>query len=208
MCLKKLFNGLIALAFIAGISSCGNTTQSGQAPTGVTATPADSGSVNVAWTATSDATSYIVYYGTYSGITPDTGNYTGQVSATSTSVKISGLTAGTIYYFIVVSVSSTGQSPQSDTASATPSAVLVLLSTVTQGAAAGTVIISWTAVATATAYNIFYSQGTDLGTSGTAWPVVSPPNTSATITGLASGQTYYFTVTASVASTSSSLVTP
>ncbi len=194
--------------FIAGISSCGNTNQSAQTPSGVTAAPMGTGAVNVSWTAASGATSYIVYYGTNSGITPVAGNFTGQVNTYSTSAVITGLTDGTAYYFIVVAISSSGSSPQSLTVSATPSAVAFIPATVIQGTAAGTVIVSWPAFTGATSYNIFYSQGTDLGTSGTAWPPVAPPATSATITGLTSGQTYYFTVTASVASTSSSIVTP
>ena len=208
MHLKKIFNGFLPLMFIALISSCGNANQSATTPTGVTASPIGSGSVNVSWAAASNASSYIVFYGTNSAITPVAGYFTGQVSSFSTSATVNGLTNGTLYYFIVVAISSTGQSPPSLTASATPSAVSFIPSTVSQGGTAGTVIVSWAAVTGASSYNIYYSQGTDLGTSGTAWPDVSAPDTSATVTGLVSGQTYYFTVTASLASTSSSLVVP
>src|ERR1700758_4221946 len=61
-------------------------------------------------------------------------------------------------------------------------------------AADTTVSLTWTAVARATSYNVYYSATSGVTTAnGTKVGVTQP---SATITGLTNGTTYYFIVTA------------
>lgn len=87
------------------------------APTAVTATPGPN-SVALSWTASANATSYNVYYSTSSTIA--VGGGTKVSGITGTTETVSGLTAGTAYYFIVTAVNAGGESLASAAASATP----------------------------------------------------------------------------------------
>ncbi|HJV67155.1 MAG TPA: protease pro-enzyme activation domain-containing protein [Geomonas sp.] len=91
------------------------------APTGLTATPGN-GSVTLTWVASSGATSYGVYRGTASGAESATPIASG---LTATSYTDSGLSNGTTYFYRVTASNSAGTSPPSGEASATPSAVLL-----------------------------------------------------------------------------------
>lgn len=85
------------------------------APAGLTAT-AGNGSVGLTWGASPGATSYNVYRGTAPGAegTSPTG------TTTSASFTDTGLTNGTAYYYTVTASNSTGASPRSNEATATP----------------------------------------------------------------------------------------
>jgi hypothetical protein len=87
------------------------------APTGLTAT-AGNAQVSLTWTASSGATSYKVKRSTVSG-----GPYTVIApSVTATTYTDTGLTNGTTYFYVVSAVNTGGESPNSDQASATPTA--------------------------------------------------------------------------------------
>jgi len=88
------------------------------APTGLAAT-AGNAQVALSWSASSGATSYVVYEGTSSGGEAKTPVLTG---VTGTSTTITGLTNGTAYYFTVAAVNAGGTSAPSAQASATPTA--------------------------------------------------------------------------------------
>lgn len=85
------------------------------APTNLTAT-AGNAQVSLSWTASSGATSYNVKRSTTSG-----GPYSNiATGVTSTSFTNTGLTNGTTYFYVVSGVNSSGESPNSNQASATP----------------------------------------------------------------------------------------
>jgi titin len=145
------------------------------APTNVVAT-AGNASVSLSWSAVTSATAYKVYQGS-----------TLLTTTASTSYTATGLTNGTAYSFTVVATNAGGSSPASASASATPQPPAPTAPTnlaATPGNAQ--VVLSWTASAGATSYQV-YSGSTLLGTTAT---------TSYTATGLTNGATYSFTVVA------------
>lgn len=88
-------------------------------PSKLTASAAGSGQINLSWTAsaTSGAT-YNVYESTTSGFAPAPSNRIASGVA-STSYAVTGLTAGTTYYYRVTAVNAGGESAASNQASAT-----------------------------------------------------------------------------------------
>ena len=85
------------------------------APTGLSAAPGNA-QVSLAWTASSGATSYNVKRSTSNG-----GPYSTVASPTGTSYADTGLTNNTTYYYVVTAVNASGESSNSNQASATPS---------------------------------------------------------------------------------------
>ncbi|HZU97267.1 MAG TPA: fibronectin type III domain-containing protein, partial [Planctomycetota bacterium] len=83
-------------------------------PTNVTATTVSQTQINVMWTASSGATSYVVSRGTQSG-----GPYSQIGTTSTTSFQDTGLTANTTYYYVVQAVNAGGSSANSSQASAT-----------------------------------------------------------------------------------------
>jgi fibronectin type 3 domain-containing protein len=84
------------------------------APTGLTAT-AGNAQVNLAWNASTGATSYHVKRSTTNG-----SGYAQVGTSTTASFNDPGLTNGTIYYYVVTALNSAGESGNSNQASATP----------------------------------------------------------------------------------------
>ncbi|HXT20224.1 MAG TPA: pre-peptidase C-terminal domain-containing protein, partial [Thermoanaerobaculia bacterium] len=104
-------------------STCTSVTPAGAActppaaPTGVSATAASSSAINVSWTASAGATSYIILRSTTSG-----GPYTQVGTSSTTSFADSGLSCNTTYYYVVQASNGTCASGNSAQASATTSA--------------------------------------------------------------------------------------
>jgi fibronectin type 3 domain-containing protein len=159
------------------------------APAGLEAIAGNS-QVSLTWTASTGATSYHAKRSTTNG-----GPYT-QVSApTAANFTDTGLTNGTIYYYVVSALNSAGESANSSQASATPAAPAAPPPAPTGlKATAGNaqVSLTWTASAGATSYHAKRST-----TSGGPYTQVAVPATASdTDTGLSNGTTYYYVVSA------------
>jgi hypothetical protein len=107
--------------------------------------------------------------------------------SSSSNFTVTGLTAGTLYYFRVAAVNATGTGPYSSAVSATtlpppPGNFTLSISNVTQTSA----LFSWTASSFATEYTLYYYYN-DFDT-GFIYDLTS---TSYTLTGLTGGRTYY-----------------
>jgi len=159
------------------------------APTGLSAV-GGSGQVNLAWTASSTATTYNILRGASSGaetlLTP---------AVASTSYTDSSVTNGTTYFYEVTAVNSGGTSGDSNEASATPAATVTIPSAPTGlSAAAGNAQISltWTASSGATTYNVL--RGTSSG--GETPLVAGVVSPSYTDTSVINGTTYFYKVAA------------
>ena len=174
------------------------------APKGTSATAGNT-QVTMTWTASTDATSYNIYYSTTAGVTKTNGI---KVANAVSPHVVTGLTNGTTYYFVVTAVNSAGESEESSENSATPSAGLQPPASpngVTTTAGTGQVTIQWNTKLTATSYNIYYSStittsaGLLSGGTKISVPAASadpqPATQSYVKTGLTAGTTYYFVVT-------------
>lgn len=169
-----------------------NTVLAPGAPSGVAATAGD-GTVALTWNAVSGAVNYNVYYSIQSG-----GEKAGtKLSAGSvTTCTVSGLKDGTTYYFVVTATNSTGESQVSAEISATPVAPAPAAPTgLSATAGSGQVALTWTAVSSATSYNVYYSTATGV-TTAKGTKVAGITNAAYTVTGLTNGTPYFFIVTA------------
>lgn len=96
------------------------------APTGVTVDAGD-GQVTVTWEPVSDATSYNVYMAAQAGVTKTNfGNLLSGMQHTNVTAPFNhtGLANGTTYYFVVTAVNASGESTESNSVSATPTALI------------------------------------------------------------------------------------
>jgi endoglucanase len=124
------------------------------APSGLTATAAGTGQVNLSWTAGSGATSYNLYRSAQSGGQPATPVVTG---ISGTSYSDSGLNDGTTYYYKVAGVNASGTSGFSTEIHATtpginPDPARYHFETDPQGWQGGGGIVSGVATSTARPY--------------------------------------------------------
>ena len=122
-----LSNGTTYYYVVTAVDSAGESSPSSQAsatpmapaqpppaPAGLTAT-AGNAQVNLAWNASTGATSYHVKRSTTNG-----SGYAQVGAPTTTSFNDLGLTNGTTYYYVVTALNSAGESGNSNQASATP----------------------------------------------------------------------------------------
>jgi fibronectin type 3 domain-containing protein len=172
-------------------SNSGNTGDGNSvsaAPTNLSAT-AGNQQASLTWTASSGATSYNVKRGTASG-----GPYTTVVSPAGTTYADTSLTNGTAYYYVVTAVEGTGESGNSNQATATPAAAPTApVPPLNLTAMGGNqhVSLAWTASTSATSYNV--KRATTNG--GPYTTVASPTGTSYTDTTVTNGTPYYYVVT-------------
>lgn len=165
-------------------------------PAGFTAV-GGTGQVTLTWTSVSNATSYNVYYSTTSGVTTTSGT---KIAAATSPYVQTGLTAGTTYFYIVTAVNSAGESAASAEASTStasaPPIPTVPAAPAGEIATGGTnqVTLSWSAVSTATSYNVYYSTAS--GVTKSNGTKISNATSPMVQTGLTAGTTYYYIVTA------------
>jgi YVTN family beta-propeller protein len=199
----------VAIEVKASSTSSGTTTTAPSAPTGLTATARNS-QVSLSWTApSSNGSSAITGYDIYRGTTTGGEGTTpvGTASDSTLTYTDTGLTNGQEYFYKVTAVNSVGESPQSNEASATPTAPATAPSAPTELAATtaspSQINLGWTAPANnggsqITGYEVERSTG-DLSFGGfsnsTSDTFFSAPNaTTFSDTGLASSTTYNYTV--------------
>ncbi|APJ03782.1 beta strand repeat-containing protein [Silvanigrella aquatica] len=159
-------------------------------PSGFSAT-ANGSTVNLNWTATSGTSSLITY--TLNRSTVSGSSYSTISSGISTTAySDSSVTAGTPYYYTVLSKTSGGNSLPSSEISVTPIASFSITSI---SSSANQLIVNWGTATGAANYTV--KQSTSSGGSGTGSNVtgcIAIATTTCTVTGLVNGTTYYFTV--------------
>ncbi len=162
------------------------------APSSVTATGGIR-QVSIAWSLSSGATSYNLYWSTSSTVTTAGTKITGAANP----YLQTGLANNTAYYYIVTAVNSSGESIPSATATATTSA----LPATPTGVAAATdsttqISISWSAVTGADSYNLYRSTTSGFAITAAGVTKITGVTSTYANTGLAAGTTYYYRVTA------------
>jgi fibronectin type 3 domain-containing protein len=151
------------------------------------ATPASATSATLTWGAATGAATYDVRYGTSSGI------YTQTAAGVTSPYSITGLSAGSTYYVSIRAKNAIGSGTNSDsnqlsvlTSPAAPQGLAAQAST-------NQIVLTWSAAATATTYNIY--RGTSSGSySSLASGVAGLTYTDSTVT---NGTTYFYVVRAS-----------
>ena len=196
-------NGTTYFYVVSAVNAVGESLNSNEAsatpaaptipapPTSLMAT-AGNAQVRLAWTASSGATSYNVKRSTTSG-----GEVTIAPGVTATSYTDATVTNGTTYFYVVSAVNSAGESANSNEASAKPTAPPVPATptglAATSGPAKKMISLSWTASSGATSYNVKRST-----VNGGPYTVIATGVTSTSVvdTGLRSGTTYFYVVSA------------
>ncbi len=146
--------------------------------------------VNLSWSLVSNATSYIIRAATDSNFTNAVGT---PLTTTQTSAAYTNLTAATTYYFQVAAISNAGvQGAWSNIARATTYTPLAApTNLVATGTSSSQISVTWATVSDASTYNLEYAANTSFTSSTT---ITGITGTNKVITGLTSGQAYYFRV--------------
>jgi fibronectin type 3 domain-containing protein len=152
----------------------------------ISATANSTSQITASWGAVTGAASYTLQYSTSSGFS-GAQQITG---ITTTSRAVTGLSAGTTYYFRVYAVNAGGNSAASNSASAAtqvnpPSAPSISVST----SSSTQIAVSWSSVSGATSYRLQYSTSSSFSSPTT---INSLTGTSTTVSSLAQATTYYF----------------
>jgi len=137
--------------------------------------------ITVSWASVLGATSYEVYQNTSTTIPASPSD-----TITETSKTFTGLTNGTMYYFWAKAVNANGTSGESPMANGTPRSTPDTPGTPTVASGFKQLLVTWTAVAGADEYEVYYGTGTTPTTL-----VTTTSETTATIIGLTNGTTYY-----------------
>jgi autotransporter-associated beta strand protein len=168
----------------AGVLTVGSTLAP---PAILTATPGN-GVVNLAWTASSGATSYNVKRAAFSG-----GPYTTIAPGVATT-NYSDTTAlnGVTYFYVVTATSALGESVNSSEVDATPAGPPPAPTGLVPFPGTNQVLLSWNVAAGATGYRV--KRATSSG--GTYALVGTTAGTGFTDTGLVNDATYYYVVSA------------
>lgn len=160
-------------------------TQLPATPANLTAS-AGYGQVSLSWSTATGAASYNIYRSTTNG-----GPYTSITNVAATSYVNSGLISGTTYYYAIKAKNNIGLSAYSNQASATP-IELAAPANLTATAGSAQAVLSWSAGAGATGYNVY--RATTIG--GPYTFVTDVVATNYLGTGLTNGASYYFVVKA------------
>jgi RHS repeat-associated protein len=170
----------------------GHTTGGPGAPTPGAATLITSISFTANWGTVSGATGYRLDVSTASDFSSYVAGYNNLTVAT-TSQSVTGLSAGTTYYYRIRAVSGTGSSLHSSTIT-----VLTLVSAPTATAATSITLTSftanWTTVPGATSYRLDVSTVIDFSVPMSGFSDLTVSSNSQSVTGLTAGTPYYYRV--------------
>ena len=155
-------------------------------PTLQSANVASASSVTATWTNVSYESSYTLQYSTSSTFASGNTSITG-IPANTTSLTVTGLTTGTLYYFRVQGVATGDTGGWSNTLSATPIGQGTITST--SASACGQVTVNWAALAGATSYTLRHSP-----VGGAVTTITGLTGTSTIVTGLPEGYVRDFTI--------------
>ena len=175
-------------------SSTDNTTSSStdttlSAPSNLTAT-GSAGQVILDWTALSGASSYTVFWDNSTGVSSSS---TAITSVSTDNYTHSSLDNGTVYYYKVAGVDSSGTlgTLASEVSATTP---LPAPDNLTASGANNTITLSWDSVSGATSYTLYWDNVSGIDSSDTA--ITSITNDNYTHSNLDNGSTYYYKVAA------------
>jgi formylglycine-generating enzyme required for sulfatase activity len=165
---------------------------------------AGSGQITLHWDAANGAASYNLYYGTTADVTQTTGT---KVTGVTSPHILGGLSSGTPYYVIITAVGAAGESADSFYVSATPSATPPPVAPTNLQAALDPldptrVVLTWTASAGATRYNLYTSSA--WGVTKATGTLVANITSPRTLTGLPLNKPVFIVVTAANAAGESS----
>jgi hypothetical protein len=162
------------------------TVSTPDAPAGLTATPASPGAMNISWSSSVGAASYVLKRSSNGGST-----YTQIAAQTATSYFDNGLTNGTSYCYEVAAVNNGGTGSYSAAVCTAASGAFPVTNLAVHQTATTQLTVSYTGVAGATSYSI--SRAINGGAYST---LTSTTATSYNNTGLANGSSYCYTVAA------------
>lgn len=141
------------------------------APASLAATPGD-GQITLAWAAAATATGYNVYWSPSTGVTPASGT---KLTVSAGPFTHTGRANGVPVYYVVTATNSSGESGPSPEASATPQPPPPAPTGVSAAPGTGQVTVSWSPVAGATGYNLYWSASPGVSkSSGKVAGVTSP----------------------------------
>ena len=126
------------------------------APTGLTVTSGDT-ELTVSWDPVAGASSYNLYWSTSAGVTPANGT---RIPGATSPYLQTALIDGETYHYVVSAVNAIGEGPASAEATGTPALPATgpaAPTGVSALAGDGQVTLSWSPVAGATSYNIYWS---------------------------------------------------
>ena len=207
--LVGLTNGTTYYFWVTAVNQVGESQPSGgvpatpvtvpEAPAGLTAAPGDR-QVSLKWNPpASDGGSPVTGYDLYVGTTAHFDGKAPLAEVTGRAVIVTGLANGTTYYFRVTAVSKVGQGPPSNEVPAVPLTVPGAPTRLTATPGNSKATLAWTAPVSGGApikgYIIYQGTSPD-GESGTPVNGSLVTGTSATVTGLTNGTTYFFKVVA------------
>jgi fibronectin type 3 domain-containing protein len=185
----RFYNRVLSLAEIQQLFTEGSGSMPPAMPTGLAAT-AGNNQVGLAWSASAGATGYNVKRSMVSG-----SGYGTIATPTATSHTDATAVNGTTYFYVVSAVNGAGESLNSSEVWATPQPPPLPSVPIGLAATGGKkkITLTWTAAAGATSYNVKRSS-----TNGGPYTTVATGITATTFanTGLATGSTYYYVVSA------------
>ena len=175
-------------------SSTDNTTSSStdttlSEPSNLTAT-GSAGQVILDWTAVSGASSYTVFWDNSTGVSSSS---TAITSVSTDNYTHSSLDNGTVYYYKVAGVDSSGTlgTLASEVSAATP---LPAPDNLSASGANNTIILTWASVSGATSYTLYWDNVSGIDSTDTT--ITSITNDNYTHSNMDNGSTYYYKVVA------------